>query len=140
MDIMSLNNLVLSTAQGDLLQSQDQIILRNMVRLSLLKCGTVEMESTIDQGDLSLGIHWKKSILFVKNIFSAEPRILQGTKKLFTKERGDPIQRIFRKRLILKSSSWEVTQQNLLTKSRTKCEFDRKECPILLQKIVPNIR
>ena len=81
-------------------------------------------------GNLSkiLGIHWKKLILFVKNIFSAEPRILQGTKKLFTKERGDPIQRIPRKRLILKSSSWEVTQQNLLTKSRTKCEFDRKEC------------
>ena len=77
---------------------------------------------------------------FVENIFSAEPRILQGTKKLFTKERGDPIQRIFRKGLILKSSSWEVTQQNLLTKSRTKCEFDRKECPIMLQKIVPNIQ
>ena len=33
----------------------------------------------------------------------------------------------------------EVTQQNLLTKSRTKCEFDRKEC-LMLQKIVPNIR
>ena len=39
----------------------------------------------------------------------------------------------------LKSSSWEVTQQNLLTKSRTKCEFDRRECP-MLQKIVPNIQ
>ena len=137
MDIMNLNNLFLTTAQGDLLRSQDQIILRNMVHLSLLKCGKMEMESMIDQGDLSkiLGIHWKKSILFVKNVFSAEPRILQGTKKLFTKERGDPIQRIFRKRLILKSSSWEVTPQNLLTKSRTKCEFDRRECPIMLQKI-----
>ena len=100
MDIMNLNNLFLTTAQGDLLQSQDQIILRNMVHLSLLKCGNVEMESMIDQGDLSkiLGIHWEKSILFVKNIFSAEPRILQGTKKLFTKERGDPIQRIPRKK------------------------------------------
>ena len=32
----------------------------------------------------------EKLIFFVKNIFSAEPRILQGTKKLFTKERGDP--------------------------------------------------
>ena len=85
MDIMNLNNLFLTTAQGDLLRSQDQIILRNMVHLSLLKCGNVEMESMIDQGDLSLGIHWKKSILFVKNVFSAEPRILQGTKKLFTK-------------------------------------------------------
>ena len=71
--------------------------------------------------------------------FSAGPRILQGTKKLFTKKRGDPIQRIPRERLILKCSSWEVTQQNLLTKSRTKCEFDRKEC-LMMQKIVPNIR
>ena len=32
----------------------------------------------------------------------------------------------------------EVTQQNLLTKSRTKCKFDRKECQTM-QKIVPNI-
>ena len=73
---------------------------------------------TIDQGNLSkiLGIHWKELILFVENIFSAEPHILQGTKKLFTKERGDPIKRIPRERLILKSSLWEVTQQNLLTK------------------------
>ena len=55
----------------------------------LLKCGKVEMESTIDQGNLSkiLGIHWKELILIVENIFSAGPRILQGTKKLFTKER-----------------------------------------------------
>ena len=140
MDIMNLNNMFLTIAQGNLLQSQDQIILRNMVHLSLLKCGHVEMERMIDQGNLSPGIHWKKSILFVENIFSAEPRILQGTKKLFTKDRGDPIQSIFRKRPILKSSSWEVTQQNLLTKSRTKCEFDRKECPVMLQKIVQNIQ
>ena len=109
MDIMNLDNVFLTIAQGNLLHSQDQIMFRNMVHLSLLKCGTVEMENTIDQGDLSLGIHWKKSILFVKNIVSAEPRILQGTKKLFMKERGDPIQRIPRERLILKSSSCEVT-------------------------------
>ena len=70
MDIMNLNNLFLTTARRDPLQSQDQITLRNMVHLSLLKCGKVEMENTIDQGDLSkiLGIHWKKLILFVKNI------------------------------------------------------------------------
>ena len=115
MDIMNLNNLFLTIARGDPLKRQDQITLRNMVHLGLLKCGKAEMESTIDQGDLSkiLGIHWKELILLVKNIFSAEPRILQGTKKLFTKERGDPIQRIPRERLILKSSPWEVTQQNL---------------------------
>ena len=108
-----------------------------MVHPGLLKCGKVEMESTIDQGNLSkiLGIHWKEMILIVENIFSAGPRILQGTKKLFTKERGNPIQRMSKERLMLKSSSWEVTQQNLLIKSGTKCEFDRKECPIMLQKM-----
>ena len=39
----------------------------------------VEMESTIDQGNLSkiLGIHWKELILIVENIFSAGRRILQ---------------------------------------------------------------
>ena len=141
MDIMNLNNPFLTIERGDPLKCQDQTTLRNMVHLGLLKCGKVEMESTIDQGNLSkiLGIHWKELILIVENIFSAGPRILQGTKKLFTKERGDPIQRIPRERLILKSSSWEVTQQNLLTKLRTKCEFDRKEC-LMMQKIVPNIR
>ena len=89
MDIMNLNNLFLTIERGDPLKRQDQTTLRNMVHLGLLKCGKVEMESTIDQGNLSkiLGIHWEKSILFVDNIFSAEPRILQGTKKLFTKER-----------------------------------------------------
>ena len=53
---------------------------------------------------------------------------------------GRPDSEDIQERPILKSSSWEVTQQNLLTKSRTKCEFDRKECPIMLQKIVPNIQ
>ena len=112
-----------------------------MVHPGLLKCEKVEMESTIDQGNLSkiLGIHWKKLTLIVKNIFSAGPRILQGTKKLFTKERGNPLQRMSKERLILKSSSREVTQQNLSIKSGTKCAFDRKECQ-MMQRIVPNIR
>ena len=62
MDIMNLNNRFLTTARRDPLKRQDQITLRNMVHLGLLKCGEVEMENTIDQGDLSkiLGIHWKK--------------------------------------------------------------------------------
>ena len=81
----------------------------------------------------------KELILIVKNIFSAGRRVLQGTKKLFTKERGNPLQRMSKERLILKSSSWEVTQQNLSIKSGTKCEFDRKECRTM-QRIVPNIR
>ena len=52
---------------------------------------------------------------------------------------GNPLQRMSKERLILKSSSWEVTQQNLSIKSGTKCEFDRKECQ-RTQRIVPNIR
>ena len=51
---------------------------------------------------------------------------------------GKPDSEDAQERLILKSSSWEVTQQNLLTKLRTKCKFDRKECQTM-QKIVPNI-
>ena len=91
MDIMNLNNMFLTIAQGNLLQSQDQVILRNMVHLSLLKCGHVEMESMIDQGNLSPGIHWKKLILFVKNLFSAKMRIPQGTKRRFTMDQDSLI-------------------------------------------------
>ena len=43
-----------------------------------------------------------------------------------TIERGNPFQRMSKERLILKSSSSEVTQQNLSIKTGTKCEFDRK--------------
>ena len=48
---------------------QDQTIHRIMVHPGLLKCGKVEMESTIDQGNLIkiLGIHWKELILIVEN-------------------------------------------------------------------------
>ena len=74
------------------MKRQDQTIHRIMVHPGLLKCGKVEMESTIDQGNLIkiLGIHWGKLTLIVENIFSAGRRILQGTKRLFTIERGKP--------------------------------------------------
>ena len=102
MDVKILNNLFLTIERGDPLQSQDQIAPRIMVHFGLLKCGKVEMENTIDQGNLSkiLGIHWKELILIMENIFSARQHILQGTKKLFMKERGNPFQRmnsLFRK-------------------------------------------
>ena len=86
-----------------------------MVDLGLLKSGKVELQSTIDRGSLRkiLGIHGKKLTLIVKNIFSAGMRILQGTERLFTIERGNLCQRIFNNRFILKISSWEVTQQNV---------------------------
>ena len=90
--------------RGNLLQNQDQTVYKRIVVYpGFLKSGKVEMENTVDQGDLTkiLGTHWGK-VDPVENVFSAEPRILQGTKRLFTKERGDPIQRIFRKRPILK--------------------------------------
>ena len=117
MDIKILENLFQVTIErGNLYNRQDQIIhKRIMVDLGLLKSGKVELQSTIDRGNLNkiLGIHWKELILIVENIFSAGPRILQGTKRLFTIERGNLCQRISKNRLILKISSWAVTQQNL---------------------------
>ena len=52
-----------------------------MVDLGPLKSGKVELQSTIDRGNLRkfLGIHCKKLTLIVENIFSAGMRILQGT-------------------------------------------------------------
>ena len=142
MDIKILKNMFLTIERGNLWKRQDQTIhKRIMVHPGLLKCRKVEMENTIDQGNLKkiLGIHWEKLTLIVKIIYSAGLRILQGTKKLFTIERGNPLQRMSKERLILKISSWEVRQQNLSIKSETMCEFDRKECQAL-QRIVPNIQ
>ena len=141
MDIKILKDLFLTIERCNPLKCQDQTVYKRiMVYPGLLKSGKVEMENTIDQGNLIeiLGIHCEKLTLFVKNIFSAGLRILQGTKRLFTIERGNPFQRISKERLILKISSWEVRQQNLSIKSETKCELDRKECQAL-QRIVPNI-
>ena len=56
----------------------------------------------------------EKLTLIVESIFSAGRRILQGTKRLFTIERGKPRFRGYPgKGLILKSSSWEVRQQRI---------------------------
>ena len=52
MDIKILNNLFLTIERGNPWKRQDQTILRIMVHPGLLKCGKVEMESTIDQGNL----------------------------------------------------------------------------------------
>ena len=111
MDIKILKDMFLTIERGNLLKRQDQTIYKRiMVYPGLLKSGKVEMENTIDQGNLIeiLGIHWGKLTLIVKNIFSAGMRILQGTKRLFTIERGNPFQRISKERLILKISLWEV--------------------------------
>ena len=73
MDIKILKNLFLTIERGNPLKRQDQTIHRIMVYPGLFKCGKVEMESTIDQGNLIkiLGIHWEKLTLIVENIFSA---------------------------------------------------------------------
>ena len=142
MDINILKDMFLTIERGNPLKSQDQTVYeRIVVYPGLLKSGKVEMENTIDRGNLRkiLGIHCKTLTLIVKNFFSAGLRILQGTKRLFTFERGNPFQRISKERLILKISSWEVRQPNLSIKSETKCEFDRKECQAL-QRIVPKIQ
>ena len=110
-DILTKGIMFLTIERGNPLKCQDQTIYKRiMVYLGLLKSGRVEMENTIDQGNLMkiLGIHCENSTLIVKNIFSAGLRILQGTKRLFTIERGNLCQRIFKERLILKISSWEV--------------------------------
>ena len=68
--------------RGNLWNRQDQIIhKRIMINLGLLKSGKVELRSTIDQGNLRqlLGIYCKKLPLIVKNLFSTEMRIPQGT-------------------------------------------------------------
>ena len=64
MDIKILENLLQATIdRGNPLKCQDQIIhKRIMVDLGLLKSGKVELQSTIDRGNLRifLGIHCKK--------------------------------------------------------------------------------
>ena len=83
MDIKILENLFQVTIErGKMCNRRDQILhKRIMVDLGLLKSGKVELRSTIDQGNLRklLGMHCKKLTLIMRNLFSAEMRILQGT-------------------------------------------------------------
>ena len=75
MDIKILKDMFLMIERGNLWNRQDKIIYKRiMVDLGLLKCGKVEMESTIDQGNLIkiLGIHSEKLTLIVKNISSRQ--------------------------------------------------------------------
>ena len=85
MDFKILEDLLQVTIErGNLCNRHDQIIhKRIMVDPGLLKSGKVEMENTIDQGNLIeiLGIHCEKLTLIVENIFSAD--------SAFCKERRD---------------------------------------------------
>ena len=135
MDIKILGNLLQVTIDwGNLRDRHHQVIQKRiMVNLGLLKSGKVELRSPIDRRNLRkfLGIHFKKLTLIVRNLFSAEMCILQGTESWFPIERGNPCQCITKNRLIPKISSWAVTQQNLWIKSKVKCEKDRRECRTL---------
>ena len=74
-------------------------------------------DTRFDQGNLRklLAMRCKKLTLIVRNTFSAEMRIPQGTERRFTIERWNLCQYITKNRLILKISSWAVKQQNLWT-------------------------
>ena len=85
MDIKILENLLQVTIdRGNLRTRHHQVIQKRiMVDLGLLKSGKVELRSTIDQGNVRqlLGIYCKKLTLIVRNLFSAEMRIPQGTER-----------------------------------------------------------
>ena len=106
MDIKILENLLQVTIErGNLCNRHDQIIYKRiMVDLGLLKSGKVELQSTIDRGNLRklLGNFCKKLPLIVKNLFSTEMRIPKGTERRFTMDRGNLRQCITKNRLIPK--------------------------------------
>ena len=83
MDIKILENLLQVTIdRGNPCSRHHQVIQKKiMVDLGLLKSGKVELRSTIDKGNLRkfLGIYCKMLLLIVRNLFSAEMRIPQGT-------------------------------------------------------------
>ena len=93
MDIKILENLLQVTIErGNLCNCDDKIIHKKiMVDLGLLKSGKVELRSTVDRGNLRkfLAIHCKKLTFIVRNLFSAEMRILQGTERRFTMDRAN---------------------------------------------------
>ena len=110
MDIKILGSVAVDDRSGNLRNRHHQVIQKRiMVNLGLLKSGKVELRSTIDQGKLRCN----KLHLIVKNLFSTEMRIPQGTERRFTMDRGNLRKLITKKRQIPKISSWAVTQQNL---------------------------
>ena len=96
MDIKILENLFQVTIERGkpVYNRHNQIIhKRIMVDLGLLKSGKVELQSTIDQGNLRkfLGIYCQKLTLIVRNLFSAEMRIPQGTESLIHDRTVKPV-------------------------------------------------
>ena len=142
MDIMNLNNLFLTIERGKPVETSRS----NYSQEYGSSWSSQVWKSGYEEHDRS-GKPEQNSWDSLERVDPHREEHLLRQDRAFCKERRnysrkngeDPIQRMPRERLILKSSSWEVTHQNLLTKSRTKCEFDRKECQ-MMQKIVPNIR
>ena len=89
------------------------------------KSGAAEPDRS-GKPEVLFGMHCKELTLIVRNLFSAETRTLQGTESWFTIERVNLCQCISKNWLISKILSWAVTKQNLWTKSKTKCETDRR--------------
>ena len=119
MDIMNLNNLFLTIARGDPLKRQDQNYSQeygSSWSSQVWKSGNGEHDRSGKPEQNSWDSLERVDPLREEQTSSRQNRAFCKERKLFTKERGDPIQRIPRERLILKSSLWEVTQQNLLTK------------------------
>ena len=85
MDIKILENLLQVTIdRGNLRNRHNEVIHKRItVDLGLLKSGKVELRNTIDQGNLRqfLGIYCKELTLIVRNLFSSEVRIPQGTER-----------------------------------------------------------
>ena len=93
MDNKILENLLQVTIDRRNLRNRHHQVIqkRIMVNFGLLKSGKVELRSTIDQGNLRqfLGINCEKLPLIVRNLFSAEMRIPQGTERRFTMDLGN---------------------------------------------------
>ena len=109
MEINIMENLVQVTIERkNLWNRQDKITRKRItVDFGFVKCGKVEVQSTIDRGNQRkiLGIHVEKLTLIVRILFSTGMRILQGTESLFTMEWGHLCWRISKNSLILKISS-----------------------------------
>ena len=141
MDIKILNNLFLTIERGNPLKRQDQTIHRIMVHPGLLKCGKVEMESTIDRGNLS-----KNSWNSLERVDPHRGEHLLGRTAHSARNEETIHDRTGRpdsddvqgkanfERFIVGSDTTEF-----VNKVMNKCEFDKKKCQ-QMQRIVPNIR
>ena len=95
MDIKILKDLFQVTIERrNLWKRQDQIIYKRiMVDFGLLKSGKVELQSTIDQGNLRvlLGMHCKELTLIVRNLFLGRNAHSARYGELIHDRTGEPV-------------------------------------------------